>query len=609
MSPRKRTRRTSSKRKSSTTKSRKTTTKRTRKKSSQSRKNSSQNKLLSQQKTPWDRIKDLGYSDPIVYDLPWEARGLAQVIKAKNVPGIGYVSDGLSEIGKPFMVKDYTWASLCARKATSNPITPHYDGDNEETYILRKDQEEDKNTVIDMFNKKAPEFLIANGTGTGKTVTTWKTIQELKPESVLIVCPAAVQAVWRQHIKDMGDKGIEIVVINYESLKKLIQPPEQAINSKKTSTQNKNIALYGKPYMNFDMIIFDEAHKLKNPTSQQSRIAHTLSKNARFVLRLTATPGKDPSQLHHLWKGLSWKTGDNIKVTDEKNFNQYITWCKKHNIGGIIPAPFGNGITWEGVDKDLKNMEKIIYHSDDGKLLGIRRVPEDWDTVVRQPVTVELTVEEKQYYDKVVEDTKKSILDGVSHGRKDLTKGIAAMVSLRQKTGILKSKTIVDYTKYCINDLNEQVVISTIFHNTTDTISEMLDRNNIEHVIVTGKNSAEEKEEYRKMFQQGKVKVIITSITTGISLHANEDSTHATSNNRRMIIADTHWSPIEHTQLEGRINRNGENGIITIPYIPETIDDKVTSRLLSGLRNQSIIQNTGDDEDLKILAEELGIEL
>ena len=609
MSPRKRTRRTSSKRKSSTTKSRKTITKRTRKKSSQSRKNSSQNKLLSQQKTPWDRIKDLGYSDPIVYDLPWEARGLAQVIKAKNVPGIGYVSDGLSEIGKPFMVKDYTWASLCARKATSNPITPHYDGDHEDTYILRKDQEEDKNTIISMFNKKAPEFLIANGTGTGKTVTTWKTIQELKPESVLIVCPAAVQAVWRQHIKDMGDKGIEIVVINYESLKKLIQPPEQAINSKKTSTQNKNIALYGKPYMNFDMIIFDEAHKLKNPTSQQSRIAHTLSKNARFVLRLTATPGKDPSQLHHLWKGLSWKTGDNIKVTDEKNFNQYITWCKKHNIGGIIPAPFGNGITWDGVDKDLKNMEKIIYHSDDGKLLGIRRVPEDWDTVVRQPVTVELTVEEKQYYDKVVEDTKKSILDGVSHGRKDLTKGIAAMVSLRQKTGILKSKTIVDYTKYCINDLNEQVVISTIFHNTTDTISEMLDRNNIEHVIVTGKNSAEEKEEYRKMFQQGKVKVIITSITTGISLHANEDSTHATSNNRRMIIADTHWSPIEHTQLEGRINRNGENGIITIPYIPETIDDKVTSRLLSGLRNQSIIQNTGDDEDLKILAEELGIEL
>ena len=43
--------------------------------------------------------------------------------------------------------------------------------------------------------------------------------------------------------------------------------------------------------MNFDMIIFDEAHKLKNPTSQQSRIAYTLSNNARFVLRLTVTLG------------------------------------------------------------------------------------------------------------------------------------------------------------------------------------------------------------------------------------------------------------------------------------------------------------------------------
>lgn len=599
MPPRKRktTRKTSSKR---------TTTRKTSGKSTA--KNASQKKLLEQQKAPWLRIKELGFKEPVIYDLPWEARGMSTMLKAKNVPGIGYVSDGVSAYGKPFLVKEYTWASFCAQKAQKNLKTPHEKGLHEDRYILRDDQREDVQHAIKAYKNGAPEFLIANGTGTGKTVTTWSIIKELNPKSVLIVCPAAVIPVWRQHIADMGDQGIEIVIINYESLKKIIEPPASAVNAKKASTQNKNIALHGKPYINFEMIIFDEAHKLKNPISQQSRIAAKLADNAQFVVRLTATPGKDPSQLHHLWRGLSWKTGDKFEVTDDKSFNTYIKWCKKHDIGGIVPAPFGNGIMWDGKDKDLKNMEKIMYH-DDGKLLGIRRIPDNWAATVRQPIIVDLDPVELSSYEKIVADTKKAILDGLSGGKKDMTKGLAAMVSLRQKTGILKAKTVVDYAKYCIKDLDEQVVITSIFHNTTETISELLDREKIDHVIVTGKNTADEKEESRRAFQRGDVKVIITSITTGISLHSNEAATHASSNQRRMIIADTHWSPIEHTQLEGRINRNGENGIITIPYIPDTIDDKVTSRLLSGLRNQSIIQDSGDEEDLKLLAEELGLKI
>ena len=572
-----------------------------------------QKRLKTRQVAPWLRIKAHHMYDPIPYIIPWEERHLTREIDAKKIDGLCAVAEGSWQGVEDYRAHVYSWEDYCTRRAhTIHPETPFPQGRKAQDYTLRDDQKEDVLTVIKQFQHGAPEFLIANGTGTGKTVTAWKITQVLRPTSVLIVCPSAVIPSWRQHIMDMGDKGMDIVIINYESLKKLVSPPDSAVNKKKPATQNKYWALEGEPYTYFDMVIFDEAHKLKNPTSQQSRIADTFASHATYVLRLTATPGKDPSQLHHIWRGLSWRTGVPVTVDTRKDndFSSYVTWCKKQGIGGIVPAAFGNGISWKGEEKDLTTMRNIMYRpSKEGRLIGIKRKPETWENVVRLPLPIELSPEDKKAYSIVVEDTKNEILKGVSKNREDVTRGLAAMVKMRQKTGILKAPHIVEYIAYCLGDLDEQVVVSAIYKKTVETISELLDRKKIPHVIVTGENTPEEKERNRVMFQQGKIPVIITSITTGISLHAEEKATQATSNNRRMIIADTHWSPIEHTQLEGRINRDGKNGVITIPFLGDTIDEKVTNTLLKGLTSQSILQGEGEENDLMMLANCFGINI
>ena len=128
-------------------------------------------------------------------------------------------------------------------------------------------------------------------------------------------------------------------------------------------------------------------------------------------------------------------------------------------------------------------------------------------------------------------------------------------------------------------------------------------------MTITGKDSAEDKEDKRLAFQQGKVPVVITSITTGISLHSNEKSVGGNSIPRRLIVGDIHFSPIEHTQLEGRINRNGESGIVVIPMLADTVDEKVVSTLLHGVETQSILQSHGDEDDIAFLADALGVKL
>lgn len=569
---------------------------------------SSQKNLKLRQSYPWDRLKKEGFDNPVIYSIPWEERGVSSILKAKNFPGIGYVSQGISKFGEDYICDDYSWESYIVSKVSGfDGINP--DGDDPERFVLRDDQKEDISLILEAYSSGCPEFLIANKTGTGKTVTAWSSIRQLQPSSVLIVCPAPVIPVWRQHIKDMGDGGINIVVINYESLKKMVRVPDKAVSAKKAATQNKNIALYGTPYEAFDMVVIDEAHKMKNPTSQQSRIVSMFSDSAKFTLKLTATPGKDPSQLHHLWRGLSWSTGDDVKVVDDKDFSSYTSWCKKHGIGGIVPAPFGNGISWNGKKSDLEKMSEIIYGESHGGVKWATKRKIFDDSVVRQSLPIELSREDRDNYDKVVEDATKSILSIKNNGKKDTTKGLAALVSLRQKSGVMKSPTVVDYAEYCIKDLDEQVVVTTCFHNTTDTLSEILDRKGIDYVVIDGTMNSEEKEQARTMFQTGEVPIVITSVTTGISLHANENSS-ASSNQRRMIVTDLQWSPVEHIQLEGRINRNGENGVITIPYLEGTIDEKVTKALMKGMSTQSVIQGDNSNvNDIMVFADALGINL
>ena len=588
-------------------KTRKSTRKRTAKRSTKTSLSSSQKRLKERQSPPWERIKELGIEDPEIYTLPWGFNPSA--FGLKNLSGIGAVGKSNNTPIMYFASKPYSWEKYIINKSTGNTLTPHKNGEDSDRFVLRKDQQEDVEMIVKAYKTGAPEFLIANKTGTGKTVTTWKSILEMKPRSVLIVCPQAVIPVWRKHITEMGDAGIQIVVINYESLKRLISPPDKAVSAKKTATQNKHIALHGEIYNAFDMVIVDESHKISNPTSQQTRITQKFCDKAKFSLKLTATPGKDPSQLHYLWRGLSYATGDDISVRDENDFKKYIKWCARNGINGIVNAPFGNGITFNGSQSDLETMSDILYGKTQSGINWATKRRGDTGTTPRESLPVDLSEEQMSDYELVVQDATDSVLNIKNKGRQDLTKGLAAMMSLRQKSGVLKAKSIVDYAKYCVDDLGEQVVITSYFHNTTDVLSQLLEEAKIDYVIIDGEMTTQEKEDARLEFQHGNVPVVITSVTTGISLHANEDK-ETTDNPRRMIVADMQWSPREHEQLEGRINRNGEIGVVTIPYLENTIDKKLATAILSGMASQSIIQDDTDSANtIEFFASVMGIDL
>ena len=113
-----------------------------------------------------------------------------------------------------------------------------------------------------------------------------------KVNRVLVVAPLSILGVWeeefdkfadfpysltilkgtvakkKEHLTKLPDEGLQVVVVNYESAWRL----------------EKELLAY-----NADLIIADEAHKLKENRSKQSKGLHTLGDKARFKLLLTGT--------------------------------------------------------------------------------------------------------------------------------------------------------------------------------------------------------------------------------------------------------------------------------------------------------------------------------
>ena len=89
----------------------------------------------------------------------------------------------------------------------------------------------------------------------------------VRADTVLIVCPLSVVAHWRRTVHAMGSEGKRIVILNYDRLGKLFDVTPEA--RKKIRTK-KGLARAGSA-AEFDVIIWDESHRRKNPTSARSK--------------------------------------------------------------------------------------------------------------------------------------------------------------------------------------------------------------------------------------------------------------------------------------------------------------------------------------------------
>lgn len=146
------------------------------------------------------------------------------------------------------------------------------------------------------FCRRLPVTLLADDVGLGKTISAGLVISELIVRSrlskVLIVCPKLLCHQWQQELQEKFDIDSEIA-----TGRALLNADPEDVGAVITTYNSARLYLEKLPEDRFQMLVLDEAHKLRNlygvpnPPQVAKRFQKAFEdRRFRFVLMLTATP-------------------------------------------------------------------------------------------------------------------------------------------------------------------------------------------------------------------------------------------------------------------------------------------------------------------------------
>lgn len=418
--------------------------------------------------------------------------------------------------------------------------------------------------------------LDTSQTGTGKTYTSIAVCKIFgwKP---FIVCPKSVITSWIKVLEFM--KCDFYGITNYESIqnckyfdkdgnkvkaKFLVREElkqEELLNYDEEDDEPDKIK-YSYKWINDEIpqdmiIIFDEAHRCKNISTNNGKILVNLAELKHIkILILSATVVDKPK--YFILMGY-------VLGLYEK-YNQGRHWLK--NAGKNYENPM------QGVNK------KITEYTSRMKISNLGDVFPD-NYVTAECLEMDNAVEIQAQYEVIkeaAEDLKKKENSAVA---------LAKLIYARQRIEMLKIPSFIELTEAHIKE-NKSIVI---FVNFTDTLKTLSDKLNTKCVIF-GEQTLEERDANIDAFNKDKFRICICNTKSGgcgISLH------DTIGDHPRVSIISPTWSAQDLIQVLGRIFRANTKTKVRqrIIFCAGTVEDGVCKNVKEKIANIAML-NDGD---------------
>lgn len=470
--------------------------------------------------------------DKLLHQIPekiWVEKLLAEKEKAYHIWGRFFETDQLNEfwIPKAAMIKDNTIKDVVLDfdKYSNRPPLSH--------------QREAIQKLVE--NKK---YILADDMGLGKTTSTIIAALECGAKKVLIICPATLKINWKREIENYSDKSIYIaegknfdpnndfVIINYDIIKNF--------HDTKRKDESQIISA------NFDLVIVDEAHYIKNAQAQRTKLINDIVKKVDRIWLLTGTPMTSrPIDYYNL-----------LSLVDSpvaKNWMAYvIRYCSGYQFR-VGPRKVWNVM-------GASNLEELRDRTSN---LTLRRLKEDVLDLPDKIITpIYLRLKSKEYeevmgeyynwYEKNPEESK------------SLTVQFTKLTKVRQ---IIADEKITQTIELAENIIEQDKKVI-IFCNFTNSLNKILEHFGKTAVKLDGSMSKAERQFSVDQFQENdKIKVFVGNIKAagvGITLTAAE----------AVIMNDLSFLPSDHSQAEDRAYRYGQksNVLVYYPIFENTIE-------------------------------------
>ena len=384
---------------------------------------------------------------------------------------------------------------------------------------------------IEFLTNSGGRALLADSPGVGKTAQALGYIAHSGFKRSLIVCPASVKFSWESETEKwtklksfvVGPKtllediphDVNCVIVNFDILKKFFNE-----------------------FMKYqwDCLIVDECHLVKNPTAIRSKVIKGLSKNIPNVIMLTGTPVLSrPVEMFNM-----------LSIIDPKTWNNYFQYATKYCDGK-------QGY-WGFEAKGATNLDELRMRI---SKYFLRRTKEEVLSQLppknRMEILIDLPKEEQKQYDLV----ESNLVKYLKTYKKDKTENeiqkslqaekLVKLNLLREINAMGKLATAKELIDNIVES-DEKVLVFSSFNGPLQELAEQYEDNS---VLLLGSTPVEERGEIVKKFQNDRHTKIffggIKSAGVGITLTAASN----------IIILDLPWNPADLEQAENRAHRPG----------------------------------------------------
>lgn len=412
-----------------------------------------------------------------------------------------------------------------------------------------------KDGISFLSNKK--RAILADVMGTGKTCQALLAARYSSCRKVLVVCPKSVEAVWVTEIRKWLGHMVPVVVVSGQPHQRLgsIDDWKQLPAGLDIQIMITHYELLKEIPKEWDCIIFDEAHRLRNRKTQRFERAKTFYSTHMFFL--TGTPiVKHPSEI------ITY-----LMLLRPQEFKHYWPLVKRYF--AIIQTQFGMEISAYPKDPaEFRSLVSTVLLRRDKKT-ALPGLPEK----VRLLVPLEMHPKQEKLYVQIA----KELLAELPGGRLLLVPAeIAKLVRLRQilvtprligsdapSASLSRLKELAEDAK----DVEESLVVYTPFRMAVTYIQEVLKSVGVTSTHIVGGMKQWQLASNVERFQRGEVDAIVGTIAVaeGFSL----------ARSKRVVFLGADWTPSTNEQAEDRVHRIGQEYPVTVEYFhhPDTMED------------------------------------
>ena len=434
--------------------------------------------------------------------------------------------------------------------------------------------------AVKVKNECGGSAILADEVGLGKTIEAGIILKEFLisglAKSVLILVPPSLMYQWQDELQSKFDLNF----VKQRDDRRFKDPASHELLIMSHSSAVSPIQANLLKKRDWDMIIVDEAHSMKNSETHKHKLLKELPR--KFTLFLTATPIENNlRELYNLVELI--KPGTFGTLNEFKN--RYADDPQMRSINLFFKDELQHILSKIIIRTTRQQVKKYIKFTD--------RIPH---TKILKP-----TDDERELYEKVTKIIQEKYAEGYPVFYLMIIQRLtsSSTVAAKRALYLMKKREYVDETEY--NELmkianrieidtkaielldivrqqkNAKFLIFVEWRSTQDYLAELLTKSGYSVTLFNGDMNLVERDESRERFR-GEIQIMISTSAGGYGMNFQFCS--------NVVNYDLPWNPMKIEQRVGRVHRIGQKNDINIYNVAyeKTIDAFILTLLYTKVK-------------------------